>query len=86
MYPSYIAAVIAVSEKLEGTFFGLEEIAPGPVDSVAFVVTIEVGPSWVICKPKKVTYWVIRDSEGYPGLDEEESDDAKIMRAEARMV
>lgn len=66
MYNSYRDAIAAVAEAMEGNAFGLREIAPEEGHAMAYMVTIEAGPSsWVIYQPNKVSYWIIREDEAY---------------------
>lgn len=68
-FPSFIAAVIYVSNALcannEDVFFGLDEIPPATGHSIAHTVVVEAGPSWVIYRPKEVTYWLVCDADDY---------------------
>lgn len=68
-FPSFITAVTYVSNALcannEDVFFGLEEITPATGHSVAHIVTIEAGSSWVIYRPNKVTYWLVCAADDY---------------------
>jgi hypothetical protein len=62
----YGDALAFVAEKMEGNAFGLMEIPPKENHNMAYLVTIEAGPSWVIYQPSKVGYWVVTPDDDYP--------------------
>lgn len=62
----YMDALAFVSSKMEGNAFGLMEIPPKEEHGMAYLVTVEAGPSWVIYQPRKVGYWMVVPDEDYP--------------------
>lgn len=62
----YMDALAFVSSKMDGNAFGLMKIPPKEEHGMAYLVTVEVGPSWVIYQPRKVGYWMVVPYEDYP--------------------
>lgn len=70
MFATYIAALIYISQELEGNAFGLVELSAeyARKHAVAYGVVIEAGESWIIYQPHGVTYWVVVPEEDYEAL------------------